>query len=82
MTFDLRDGLIVLNIVSMIGGAFYLVGMLKSEITHLATAIDRLREWLERVDSRLTSVSERVAIVEADRRNDRANQGGVAPHGQ
>ena len=64
MSLDLRDALIALNIISMIGGAFFMVGMLRSEIKHLANAIDRQREWLEKVDTTLSHVIERVAVVE------------------
>lgn len=66
---ELRDVLVILNILAMVGGAFYLVGMLRVNIQHLAHAIEHLNQWLSKVDSKLDKVSEKVAALEAHRKD-------------
>lgn len=61
---DWRDLLIGLNIVSMIGGAFYLVGMLRTQIHENTQAIRDLRNWLEKESERLRKVEIEVARIE------------------
>lgn len=65
MNLELRDVLIILNIFAMVGGAFYLVGMMRTNIMHLTDAIERLRSWLEKVDGKLDKVDKKVAILES-----------------
>lgn len=65
MDVDLRDILIGLNILSMTGGIFYIMGVLRNQVQALTLALDRLRIWLDKVDSKLDSVSEKVAAIEA-----------------
>ena len=65
---DVRDVLISLNIVAMLGGAFYMVGALRSEIKHLAAAIEALTGWLEKVQGKVNETAETVAALKAVRK--------------
>jgi len=69
MSLDLRDILIVMNILSMIGGAFYLVGMLKAEIRHLTAAVLGLRDWLEKTQVQLNDATKDIAVLSAKMNN-------------
>ena len=71
MNLDLRDVLIALNIIAMVGGAFYLVGMLRAEIrshgermVSLAVAIESLRVVIDGTRNELSKARERIANLE------------------
>jgi len=65
MSLDLRDALIVANILSMAGGAFYMVGMLRNEIRHLARAIEALNLWVQKTQDKLDIASQELAALKA-----------------
>jgi len=65
MSLDLRDALIVANIVSMVGGAFYMVGMLRNEIRHLARAIEALNAWMQKAQDKLDTAAQELAALKA-----------------
>lgn len=63
---DLRDTLLVMNALAMIGGAFTVVvmlraevAMLRAEVKHFTDAVTDLKKWLMSVDSRLRMVEVR-----------------------
>ena len=63
-----RDVLILLNIASMIGGAFYLVGMLRRQLMENTEAVIELREWLEREGERVRQTQIQIAELRAELR--------------
>lgn len=65
MNLDLRDALILANILSMAGGAFYMVGMLRNEIRHLARAIEALNAWMQKTQDKLDHATQELAALKA-----------------
>lgn len=68
MSIDMRDVLIGINIVAMLGGAGLILGSVRTEIHHLTQAIVDLREWLKTTSDRLRAVEQDVAVIK--RRHD------------